>query len=135
MDERTYNGTEHDVTDEQELAMRDLERIANREPNTQSIAVIEKVHPELAPFDQQAHDLMLKSIDRVADAWITELHAVVNNTKVVEQMVVQACARAKHDITRLHLLGGAVMQEARRGEEVCANLEKQIDQIMESRSP
>jgi hypothetical protein len=88
------------------------------------------VHPELPPFDQQAHELMLKSIDRVANAWVTELQAVRNNTQVVEQMVLTACTKAKADITRLHLLGGAVMQEAKRGEEVCSQLEEQIDRLM-----
>jgi hypothetical protein len=45
-------------------------------------------------------------------------------------MVLTACTKAKADITRLHLLGGAVMQEAKRGEEVCSQLEEQIDRLM-----
>jgi hypothetical protein len=123
-----YNGQGQDIAEIEELAARDLERIANRD--TKSIAVLEAVHPELPPFDQQAHELMLKSIDRVANAWVTELQAVRNNTQVVEQMVLTACTKAKADITRLHLLGGAVMQEAKRGEEVCSQLEEQIDRLM-----
>jgi hypothetical protein len=73
---------------------------------------------------------MLKSVDRIADQWIDQLKHVRDNTQAVEQMVLSAITRVKHSITELHLLGTAVMLEAKRGEEVCTELADKIEQAM-----
>jgi hypothetical protein len=127
MDDQLSNG--HDLSEEEENAARDIRRIQAREP----VPVIEAT-PPAPPFQQQAHTLMLESVDRLAEQWITELSAVRNNTMVVEQMVLQTCAKTKDELTRLHLLGHQVMSEARRGEEVCSHLEEQLERLMQERA-
>jgi hypothetical protein len=84
----------------------------------------------LAPFEQKAHTLMLESIDRVAQSWIEQLKHVRDNTLTIEQLVISTCAKAKDDITRMHLLGAQVLKEAERGDEVCQHLAEGLDAIM-----
>jgi len=125
-DDQHLNG--HDLSEEEENAARDIRRIQAREP----LPVVEPVSP-LPPFEQKSHTLLLESLDRLAQDWLTELASLRNNTQVVEQMVLQTCAKAKDDITKMHLLGAQVRQEVRRGEDVLHHIEEQLDQILEQR--
>ena len=129
--DKNLNGI--DLSEEEELAARDIKRIAARETAPASNAVIEKVAPALAPFEQQTHTLMMESIDRIAQQWLEQLKRVRDNTVVIEQLVISTAAKAKDDITRMHLLGAQVMKEAQRGEEVCLHMADGLDQIMEQR--
>ena len=63
---------------------------------------------------------MIKGIDQVATEWVGELEHVRNNSKKVEQLVLERAAKVKADITALYLLGSAALAEAKRGDEVNA---------------
>ena len=86
--------------------------------------------PQATPFDQQVHKLMLDSIDKIAEQWIEQLKNVRANTVAIEQLIIQAVAKAKGDINRMHELGQQVVLEAQRGEEVCCRLAAELDQIL-----
>jgi hypothetical protein len=107
-----------------ELAERDRLRIEAREPPASSAVV------GASDFEQQAHTAMLESIDAVSQGWVEQLKRLRENTLALEKMVLQACAKAQHDVTELHLLGAQVMKEAARGEQVCVQLGKQLNNIM-----
>jgi transcriptional regulator len=125
----------HDAVELDELAGRDAARIQAREPIAQSITVTEKVEGTNHSI-QQAHDLMIKSADQMLQHWSKELARVRDNTKVVEQMMIEAVAKTKHIITEMHLLGAAVTAEVKRGEDVCDQLSKQlIQKIMSEQRP
>lgn len=134
------NGRDQDA-DEQELehlAARDTKRIAERElynqqTDARATSVIESTGNK-APPSQSSHDLMLKSVDHIAEQWVGQLKQVRANTEAIEQMVLTAVSRAKHDLTQLHLLGAAVQAEAKRGEEVCSSLAGKIEQLMQERA-
>jgi len=91
--------------------------------------------PSLAgkPFDQHAHDLMIQGIDQVATEWVGELVHVRENSKKVEQLVMERAAKVKTDITALYLLGSAVLAEAKRGDDVNARLVSELDKLNEER--
>jgi Mg2+ and Co2+ transporter CorA len=128
MDEQPINGVEHELKDEElEMEMRDAQRIAARLP---AVAVIEEPEHDLAPFEQQSHTFLLESIDQLAQAWVDELKQLRDNTKTIEQLVLSAVGKTKHDLTELHLLGAQVLKEAQRGEEVCVDLTKKLDRLM-----
>ena len=81
------------------------------------------------PFGQRDHDLMLKSVDRVAEEWVTQLQHVRKNSEELEAMVLQRAAKLKAELTQLFLLGHAVMNEAKRGDDVNAKLSEEIDKL------
>lgn len=83
------------------------------------------------PFEQRSHDLMLKSIDHVADEWIDQLHAVRGNAEKIEALVLERVARVKADITQLYLLGNAAMNEARRADSVTGQLANELLKMTE----
>jgi hypothetical protein len=109
-----------------ELAARDIQRAAS--------PVDERPPPSATPFDQQAHDLLLKSIDQVASDWVGELEHVRKNSQVVEQLVMERAAKVKSDITALYLLGNAALAEAKRGDDVNAKLAGELDKLAEARA-
>lgn len=127
------NGFHHaaDLDDADELARRDLERLAGREP---SIQVQELLTPSALPFDQKAHDLMIKGIDQVATDWVGQLEHSRQNSKQVEQLVLERAAKVKADITALYLLGSAAQAEAKRGDEINQRLASELDRLSEYRA-
>ena len=86
------------------------------------------------PFDQHAHDLMIQGIDQVATEWVGELEHTRENSKKVEQLVMERAAKVKADITALYLLGSAALAEARRGDEVNERLASELDKLSEERA-
>lgn len=110
---------------------RDVQRLAGREP---AIQVQEQLTPSEKPFDQKAHDLMIKGIDQVATDWVGELEHVRENSKRVEQLVLERAAKVKADITALYLLGSAALAEAKRGDDVNARLASELDKLAEDRA-
>jgi hypothetical protein len=129
------NGIEAvDELDElEELAARDIQRAANRLPPPPSPVADERPPPSSEPFDQQAHDLLLKSIDQVASDWVAELDHVRKNSEAVEQLVMQRAAKVKADITALYLLGHAALAEAKRGDDVNVKLAGELEKLAEQR--
>ncbi|WP_338821654.1 hypothetical protein [Bradyrhizobium septentrionale] len=127
------NGFQHavDLDDADELARRDLERLAGHEP---SIQVQESLMPSALPFDQKAHDIMLKGIDQVAADWVGQLEHSRQNSKQVEQLVLERAAKVKADITALYLLGSAAQAEAKRGDEINQRLASELDRLSEYRA-
>ncbi len=87
--------------------------------------------PTTTPFSQQDHDLLLASIDHVAEEWIAQLQQVRRNSEEVERLVLQRAAKVKADITQLYLLGSTAMQEARRGEQVNEKLATELEKLAE----
>jgi hypothetical protein len=120
-----------DLDEVDALARRDLQRLAAREP---SIKVEESLPPSPLPFDQQAHDLMIKGIDQVATDWVSELEHTRQNSKRVEQLVIERAAKVKSDITALYLLGSAALAEAKRGDDVNDRLTAELDKLSEYRA-
>jgi hypothetical protein len=124
---------ETDLDEADELARRDLKRLAARglEP---SIQVQESLPPSALPFDQKAHDLMIKGIDQVASDWVAELEHTRQNSKKVEQLVIERAAKVKSDISALYLLGSAALAEAKRGDDVNEKLTAELDKLAEYRT-
>jgi hypothetical protein len=123
------NGVPQHPIDLDEVA-EDIKRLAAaREP---SIHVQEPTLPLGGkPFDQKAHDLMIKGIDQVATEWVKELEHVRDNSKKVEQLVLERAAKVKADITALYLLGSAALAEAQRGDDVNERLAGELDKLAE----
>ena len=86
------------------------------------------------PFDQHAHDLMIKGIDQVATEWVNELEHTRENSKKIEQLVMERAAKVKADITALYLLGSAALAEAKRGDDVNERLAHELDKLSEERA-
>lgn len=126
------NGVQHPVDLDQigELE-RDVMRLAPREP---SITVQEPTRPSAQPFDQKAHDLMIKGIDQVATDWVSKREHAREISKKVEQLVLERAAKVKADITALYLLGNAALAEAKRGDDVNERLTNELDKLTEDRA-
>lgn len=114
-----------------EQVRREMQQLAAREP---SIRVQESLTPSATPFDQTAHDLMIKGVDQVANDWVNELAHVRENSKKVEQLVLERAAKVKADITALYLLGNAALAEAKRGDDVNERLAGELDKLAEDRA-
>jgi hypothetical protein len=129
------NGIEavDDLDELEELAARGIQRAANLLPPPPSPVADERPPPSIDPFDQQAHDMLLRSIDQVASDWVAELDHVRKNSEAVEQLVMQRAAKVKADITALYLLGHAALAEAKRGDDVNAKLTGELEKLAEQR--
>lgn len=125
----TKNGIETHLKE-----LNEIERLAAQEAPGKRIAttVQEHVKPSAMPFDQKAHDLLLKSIDQVASDWVAELEHVRDNSKQVEELVLQRAAKVKADITALYLLGNAALAEAKRGDDVNQRLADELERLAEA---
>jgi hypothetical protein len=117
-----------DLDQREEAVQRNLQRIKASEPPTQ---VQESTPPSAMPFDQKEHDLMIKGIDQVATDWVGQLKRQRENSKEVEQLVLERAAKVKADITALYLLGSAAMAEAKRGDDVNDRLANELDKLSE----
>jgi hypothetical protein len=123
MTETRMNGAPADF--EEELSQLALDR-------TEPAQIIrESEPPSTSPFNQQHHDLLLKSIDQVASDWVRELEHVRHNSEQVEQLMLERAAKVKSDLTMLFLLGNAVRAEAQRGDEVNAKLASELTKLSE----
>jgi hypothetical protein len=126
------NGADVNITlsEEEEDAARDIkQRIAARDPVVDPLAM-----PD-TPFEQKAHTLLLESVDRIALQWVDQLRLVRKNTEAIEQQLMECTAKAKSDLTRMHLLGAQVAKEAQRGQEVCSHLARELEQLMDQVQP
>ena len=95
------------------------------------LTVIEKVISDGSlPFEQKSHDLMIKSVDKIAQDWLAELKRVRDNTGILEQMVLEQVTIVKNALTKLHLLGAQTMREAERGHDVVGQLADELDTMM-----
>jgi hypothetical protein len=99
-----------------------------------SETVIERVRDAASPFEQKSHTLMIESVDRITQEWVAELATVRENTKLIEQMVIEQAAKVKTELTKMHLLGVQAMREAQRGNEVMHQLGDQLDAMMTEHS-
>ena len=104
--------------------------------STAKLALIEAVEPEIAsatpeiaPFTDQVHSLMLESVSKIADEWIDQLKIVRDNTIVLENQIVACVSKTKADLKVLHDLGAKIADEAKRGQDVCKQLSDSIDKI------
>jgi hypothetical protein len=129
MTDTTTNGQTLDLDELAELA----KLTALNKQRINALTVDEHPAPSASPFDQQAHELMLKGIDQVAADWVRELEHVRDNSKQVEQLVMERAAKVKADITALYLLGSAALAEAKRGDDVNAKLANELDKLAEAR--
>ena len=77
--------------------------------------------------------MMIKGIDQVATEWVGELAHTRENSKKVEQLVLERAAKVKADITALYLLGSAALAEAKRGDDVNERLAAELDRLSEER--
>jgi hypothetical protein len=119
------------AVDLDDVTRDELARLAKEASSTQ---VWEPLQPSEQPFDQKAHDLLIRSIDQVATDWVGELEHVRDNSKKVEQLVMERAAKVKADITALYLLGSAALAEAKRGDEVNQRLGNELDRLAEDRT-
>ena len=110
--------------------VRDIQRLAAQQSH-EPMRLHERLPPSATPFDQQAHDLMIKGVDQVATDWVEELARVRDNSSKVEQLVLERAAKVKNDITALYLLGSAVLAEAKRGDDVNARLASELEKLGE----
>jgi hypothetical protein len=113
------------------VAAEDVNALASQGRGDQSVYVIERVPDNgMSSFDQRAHDLMITSVDRIAQQWIAELAHVRDNTKSLEQMVIEQVTVVKAALTKLHLLGAQTMCEASRARDVVGQLARELDAMM-----
>jgi hypothetical protein len=126
MHEKPRNGHAHSV-EEIEDAIKGIE-FATAMPLPR-VTITEPVKGK--HFEQQAHDLLLESIDKVAHEWVDELQHIRSNSEQVEHMVLERIAKIKNDITQLYLLGNAAMVEAQRGDEINTKLSGELDKLRE----
>jgi hypothetical protein len=96
---------------------------------TSKIALIEAVKPELAPFGDQVHNLLLESVSKIADDWIAQLTLLRQTADELEAQIIASVGKTKADIISLHQLGTKVAEEARRGQEVCRLLSDGVGRI------
>ena len=96
--------------------------------NTAKLSLID-LQPEIAPFGDQVHTLMLESISRVADQWIEQLTILRKSADALEAQIVASVGKTKADLTLLHELGAKVAEEAKRGQDVCKQLSDGIGKI------
>ena len=118
------NGYCHPTDLEQVIA--DIKQLAASSHTAPSLRVQK---PSQTPFEQQAHDLLLRSIDQVATDWVQQLTHVRENSERVEQLVLQRVSAVKAQITALYVLGNAAMSEARRGDDVNEKLATELDKL------
>jgi hypothetical protein len=121
------NGYRHPTDLEQVIA--DIKQLAVSSHTSPSPRVEEFGTPSQTPFEQQAHDLLLRSIDQVATDWVQQLTHVRENSERVEQLVLQRVSAVKAQITALYVLGNAAMSEARRGDDVNEKLATELDKL------
>ena len=93
------------------------------------LALIEAVQPEIAPFTDQVHSLMLDSVSRIADQWIEQIKISHDNLAALENQIIACVAKTKSDISLLHDLGQKVSEEAKRGQKFCQELSDSIEKI------
>ena len=124
-------GHPHDLDE----TVRDIQRLAAERSPASSVLLQERLPPSAKPFDQAAHDLMIKGVDQVATDWCSELERVRDNSKKVEQLVLERAAKVKADITALYLLGSAALAEAKRGDDVNVRLVSELDKLAEEYAP
>lgn len=97
--------------------------------NTAKLTLIEALQPEIAPFTDQVHELMLESISKIADQWIEQLSILRKNADALEAQIIACVSKTKSDITTLHELGAKVAEEAKRGQDVCKQLADGVGKI------
>ena len=93
------------------------------------IALLESVKPDLAPFTDQVHALLLDSVSKLADDWIAQLTLLRKTADELEAQIIASVGKTKADISSLHQLGTRVAEEARRGQEVCRQLSNGVEKI------
>jgi len=93
------------------------------------LTLIEALQPEIAPFTDQVHTLMLESVARIADQWIEQLTILRKNCDALEAQIIASVGKTKADLTLLHELGAKVAAEAQRGQDVCRQLSDGIGKI------
>jgi len=96
---------------------------------TAKLTLIEALQPEIAPFGDQVHGLLLESVSKIADEWIAQLVILRKNADALEAQIVASVAKTKADLTTLHELGAKVAEEAKRGQEVCRQLADGVGKI------
>ena len=112
----------------EEAILGDIQELAQK--IQQPVTVLEKVRDPDSSFEQKSHTLMLESVDKITNQWVSELNAVRENLKIIEQMVIQQAAKTKDELTKLHLLGVQAMREAQRGHEVAQHLGAGLESMM-----
>jgi hypothetical protein len=93
------------------------------------LSLIEAVQPDIAPFSDQVHALMLDGVSKIADQWIEQLTILRKSADALEAQIISCVAKTKSDISALHDLGAKVAAEAMRGQEVCKQLSDSIEKI------
>ena len=80
-------------------------------------------------MNDDINTLLNRSIETIAQSWISELKAIRENTEVLEAQLLACVSKTKADIAALHTLGAQVAEEAKRGRETCAKLTEGVAQI------
>ena len=96
---------------------------------TAKLTLIEALQPEIAPFGDQVHGLLLESVSKIADDWIEQLRILRKSADALEAQIVASVGKTKADLTLLHELGAKVAEEAKRGQEVCRQLADGVGKI------
>jgi transcriptional regulator len=92
-------------------------------------AIIEALRPEIAPFEDQVHSLLLDSVGKIADHWIEQLKLLRENADALERQIMNYVGKTKADISALHDLGTKVAAEAKRGQDVCQQLRESVERL------
>jgi hypothetical protein len=112
--------------------IEDIKALAAKIP--ESLSVIERMPDSATPFEQKTHTLMLESVDKITQQWVDEMISLRDNTKIIEQMVIEQATKVKNELTRLHMLGVQAMRETQRGHQVIQQLGEELDAMMAQRT-
>ena len=80
MNDLPMNGHPTDL----DQVIAEIKSLATTSPRVREIET-----PSQTPFEQQAHDLLLRSIDQVASDWVHQLTRVRENSERVEELVLR----------------------------------------------
>ena len=103
-----------------------IEQTYNSQKNHE---LIEGMKPDIAPFEDQVHTLLLDSVGKIADQWIEQLKLLRENADALEAQIVAYVGKTKSDISALHDLGTQVAAEAKRGQDVCKELRESVERL------
>ena len=96
---------------------------------TAKLTLIEALQPEIAPFNDQVHDLLNESIEKIAQTSIGEINALTKNLGELGTQMLNAAAAAKEKINQLHKLNGQIADEVRRGEKMRQSVSDSIEKL------
>jgi hypothetical protein len=116
-----------------ENELRNIQALAGAadEHHTELPQSVGIVPVEPAQHQDEMHDLMHNTVDKICEEWIVELQQVRANSERVEQLVLEQAAKVKGEISQLFVLKEIAAEHARHGDEVNQKLLRELATLQE----